>query len=81
MIWDKQEQDLELFEFVQKLISLRKKIPALGNKGEFHIIESNTETNHIIYEKRSKNESIFIAINNSEQPIQIRFLFWQKMMK
>ncbi|MDH5164260.1 glycoside hydrolase family 13 protein [Heyndrickxia oleronia] len=78
MIWDKQEQDLELFEFVQKLISLRKKVPALGNKGEFHIIESNTETNHIIYEKRSKNESIFIAINNSEQPIQIKTPFLAK---
>ncbi|WP_440705823.1 glycoside hydrolase family 13 protein [Heyndrickxia oleronia] len=78
MIWDKQEQDLELFEFVQKLISLRKKVPALGNKGEFHIIESNTETNHIIYEKRSKNESIFIAINNSEQSIQIKIPFLAK---
>lgn len=78
MIWDKQEQDLELFEFVQKLISLRKKVPALGNKGEFNIIESNTETNHIIYEKRSKNESIFIAINNSEQPIQISIPFLAK---
>nr|WP_259547491.1 glycoside hydrolase family 13 protein [Heyndrickxia oleronia] len=78
MIWDKQEQDLELFEFVQKLISLRKNVPALGNKGEFHIIESNTETNHIIYEKRSKNESIFIAINNSEQSIQIKIPFLAK---
>lgn len=78
MIWDKQEQDLELFEFVQKLISLRKKVPALGNKGEFHIIESNTETNHIIYEKRNKNESIFIAINNSEEPIHINLPFLAK---
>jgi cyclomaltodextrinase / maltogenic alpha-amylase / neopullulanase len=72
MIWEEERQDLELLEFVKKLIQLRKEHPTFSNGGEFRFLEANNETNHIIYQKRSKDETIIIAINNSDDVINIR---------
>lgn len=71
MVWDEEEQDLELFSFVKKLISLRKKYKALGSQGEFKILETNNKTNHIIYSKKSNDEMIIIAINNSNEKVEV----------
>ncbi|PMC34393.1 alpha-glycosidase [Bacillus sp. UMB0899] len=71
MVWDKEEQDLELLSFVKKLISLRKRYKVLGNYGEFEILETNNRTNHIIYSKKSNDEMIIIAINNSSKKIEV----------
>ncbi|MBD8069538.1 alpha-glycosidase [Bacillus sp. PS06] len=71
MVWDEADQDKDLLQFVKKVISLRKEYPAFGNHGEFKMLETNRETNHIIYSKRSKDEEIFIAINNSAEDITV----------
>ncbi|WP_141432316.1 alpha-glycosidase [Bacillus sp. 03113] len=75
MIWDKDKQDLELFNYVKKLISIRKEHTAFGNDGEFKFIESNPNTNHIIYSKQSIDETLIIAVNNSIGKIKISIPF------
>ncbi|MGM7719956.1 alpha-glycosidase [Metabacillus sp. Hm71] len=75
MIWDKNEQDRELFTFVKKLILLRKKHSAFGNSGKFTFLETNTNTNHIIYSKQSADETIIIVINNSQNNIHVTIPF------
>ncbi|WP_332630494.1 alpha-glycosidase [Halalkalibacter flavus] len=71
MIWNEEEQDLGLLEFVKKVIALRSEHVVLGNNGEFTILETNVETNHVIYSKKSDDETILIAINNSDKDVQI----------
>ncbi|MBM6617114.1 alpha-glycosidase [Bacillus suaedaesalsae] len=72
MIWDKDKQDLELFNFVKKLISLRQTEPAFGNQGSFQFIEANDESNHIIYKKTFENESLLFVMNNSNTNIEVK---------
>ncbi|MBP3038806.1 alpha-glycosidase [Bacillaceae bacterium Marseille-Q3522] len=67
MVWDKKKQDRELFHFVKKLISLRKKYPVLGNDGGFTILEAD----HFIYAKKAAKETIIISINNTDVPLAV----------
>ncbi|MBT2734634.1 alpha-glycosidase [Bacillus sp. ISL-7] len=71
MNWDEEEQNLELFHTVQKLISLRKEYAAFRNEGKFTFLETNADTNHIIYSKQSAGETIIIAINNSADKLGV----------
>ncbi|TWD94526.1 maltogenic amylase-like enzyme [Neobacillus bataviensis] len=71
MIWDEEEQNLELFHTVQKLILLRKEHTAFGNEGKFMVLETNNSTNHIIYSKQSGDETIIITINNSTDKLDV----------
>ena len=66
MIWEEDKQDRDLFEYVAKLIDLRKNIPAFGNSGTLEFVETNDKENYIIYKKTNQNESIYFIINNSE---------------
>ncbi|RBW69820.1 alpha-glycosidase [Bacillus taeanensis] len=71
MVWNENEQDRELFNMVKKLITLRKEHAAFGNEGEFKFLETNNETNHVVYSKKTANETIIIAINNSSDKINV----------
>lgn len=71
MIWEKDKQDHDLFEFFQKLISLRNTEKAFGNRGCLRFEETNDDTNHILYSKTYQNEKILIAVNNSDQTLTV----------
>nr|BAA02521.1 neopullulanase [Bacillus sp. KSM-1876] len=71
MVWDESDQDSELLNFFRSLIALRRNYPAFGNKGLVEVMETNRETNHIIYAKKSSQETIVIAINNSSEKIKV----------
>lgn len=71
MIWNKNEQDSELFDFLRKLIALRKNYDSFGTRGHLEVVETNKETNHIIYSKKTSEETIIIAINNSNKKIKV----------
>jgi cyclomaltodextrinase / maltogenic alpha-amylase / neopullulanase len=75
MIWEKEKQDRDLFNHVKKLISLRKKYPAFGSRGELKFVEANDQTNHFIYTKIYENEMIIFAINHSENNLLIPLPF------
>ncbi|TLS37865.1 alpha-glycosidase [Pseudalkalibacillus caeni] len=71
MIWDEENQDIELFSFVKRLIDLRKNEPAFGNNGELHFLYA--EDRKLVYEKKLDNESLLFIINNSEHDESIDF--------
>ncbi|CAG9623433.1 alpha-glycosidase [Sutcliffiella rhizosphaerae] len=71
MEWDKEKQDVDMFEFVKKLTTLRKAFPVFGNHGQLRFIEANNETNHLIYEKHSGEETILFIINNSKEELVV----------
>ncbi len=71
MIWDDQEQNQELLNYVQVLIHLRKSEPVFGNGGSFRFMYANNENNSIIYEKYNDNKRIVFVVNNSAQQVSI----------
>ncbi len=70
MVWNEKQQDRKLFSYVQKLISFRNKITAFG-MGTFSFVESQNETNHIVYKKTYEDETLLFFINNSRKKITI----------
>ncbi|WP_174614321.1 glycoside hydrolase family 13 protein [Virgibacillus ihumii] len=73
MVWNTDEQDLELREFIKKLIQLRKSEPAFGSNGSFRFTESDNESNSIVYEKRFGDEKIVFIINPSNRSLRRPF--------
>ncbi|MFA9556391.1 alpha-glycosidase [Evansella sp. AB-rgal1] len=70
MEWDENKQDLELFRFVQKLISLRKSYDAFGSKGEFRFL--SVDGNTVVYEKVSESvERLVFVLNNSDEVVEV----------
>lgn len=72
MIWEEDKQDRDLFRHLQKLISLRKQLPAFGNRSKLRFIEAVNETNHVIYEKTNGDTTLLFFINNSDKEIAIQ---------
>lgn len=71
MVWDDQEQNQELLNYVQELIHLRKTEPVFGNGGSFRFIYANDDNNSIIYEKYNDDKRIVFVVNNSAQQVSI----------
>lgn len=64
MVWDKANQNQELFELYKKLIAIRKNHSALA-RGEFTTTLVDPETNVYSYVRSHEDERIFIGLNNS----------------
>ena len=71
MIWDENEQNLKLFNYVRLLINLRKTEPTFGNGGSFRFIHTDNENNCIIYEKYNDMKRLIFIVNNSDMQIAI----------
>ncbi len=67
MEWDPDKQDLDLRQFIQNLIQLRKETPAFGAEGRFEFLHIFEESNSIVYQKQTGNEKLIFVINNSDQ--------------
>jgi cyclomaltodextrinase / maltogenic alpha-amylase / neopullulanase len=69
MVWEEENQDLELQGFVKQLLQLRKEHKALS-RGEigFHVREDC-----LAFEKHYGDETLFIIINNSDEPGTFEF--------
>ncbi|WP_318617996.1 glycoside hydrolase family 13 protein [Sporosarcina sp. YIM B06819] len=71
MIWDDQEQNEDLLNYVRSLIHLRKTEPVFGNGGSFRFLYANNENDCIIYEKYNDDKRIVIVVNNSVKSLTI----------
>ncbi|MGA9287950.1 MAG: glycoside hydrolase family 13 protein [Anaerobacillus sp.] len=69
MIWDKEKQDTNLFQFLKMLINLRKKHPAFGHRGSFEIVSSAESV--IQYKKETEGETLFFLLNSSNETVTI----------
>ncbi|WP_226658601.1 glycoside hydrolase family 13 protein [Pseudalkalibacillus hwajinpoensis] len=69
MNWNGNEQDSELFQFLQTLVSLRKQHSAFGNEGHFEVIDADETL--IQYQKQGKNETLLFLLNNSPNKVSV----------
>lgn len=63
MEWDKDKQDLELFDFYKKLIELRKSHPAL-RAGSIRFLLAEEGGTKLAYERRINDENVLVFLNN-----------------
>lgn len=66
MIWDEEKQDRDMFEFLQKLIDLKKNFKQFKSTN-INWIKANKEEDILIY----KREDITIILNNSSNNLNI----------
>lgn len=71
MIWDKEQQDLEMFDYLKKLISIRKSYPAMRSH-ELQWISVNDEQDYVIFKKIYQEEEIYVILNNSKKKQKIK---------
>lgn len=69
MEWDESKQDLELFNHIQALLSLRQNHKILANDGEIKFIYADEQT--LVYERSTEEESVWILLNASEHSAEL----------
>lgn len=70
MVWEKEKQNRELFDFFKLLIALRKERPALRS-GRFRMLKASGDDGSLIYERLDGKEHFTIWMNNSDQPLTL----------
>lgn len=70
MIWDSDKIDTDVLNYYKSLIRLRNNHPSLRN-GEFVTVYKDDNKEVLVYKKVFKDETIFIALNNSEEEVTI----------
>lgn len=72
MEWDPAKQDRDLFAFYQKLIAIRKDLPALRT-GSIHFCVAEAKGSKLAYERRLSEQSVLVLLNNDSvgQTIQV----------
>lgn len=71
MVWNKDEQDTDLYKYYKKLISLRHRFISL-RRGDFHPLIIDEIKNTYGFVRRYKGESVVVIINNSPQAQEYR---------
>ncbi|MEQ6375444.1 alpha-glycosidase [Bacillaceae bacterium S4-13-56] len=66
MVWEEKDQDRELFNYLQKLLKLRKDVPAFGNNSTFKFLYTNDDTNVVVYEKTSGSQRLLFILNRND---------------
>ncbi|MNZ67950.1 Cyclomaltodextrinase [compost metagenome] len=64
MIWEKQNQDLDLLTFYKKCIKLRKDHPALIS-GAFRVQSAEKGSSLLVYERQEGEDHLIVAMNAS----------------
>ena len=65
MIWDKDKQNRDLFNYVKALINLRKSDDVFANNSTFKFVAVDDGTNNLIFEKYNDKKHIYFIVNNS----------------
>lgn|SRR5690625_1598293 len=73
MIWDEEKQNRELFNYVRALIHLRKSDDIFANNAQFSFIQTDDETNSVIFEKRNEHKRVIFIVNNSDDVLESTF--------
>ena len=71
MVWEEEKQDLSLKEFFKKMIRIRKNNPEL-REIDLNWLETNDDTNVLLYQKSLNNQSSIVLINNNPHKIVVQ---------
>ncbi len=77
MIWDEEEQDREMFDYLKQLIHLRKTHPSLTSP-DLEWLSTNDEDSYVVFKKESDVETTYVVINNSNKKQMINLSFMPK---
>jgi cyclomaltodextrinase / maltogenic alpha-amylase / neopullulanase len=70
MVWEEEKQDLDMFQYLKRLIELRKQYASF-KAVDLTWLDSSDETNHLVYKKQSENETTYFIINNQNQELNL----------
>ena len=79
MLWDKNKQNGEIFDYYKKWIKIHKKYSSLKN-GEFKTIYVNDDANVYIFKRFNEHEELYIAFNFSNNNISLDYLNDKKVI-
>ena len=66
MIWDKDSQDREMFDYLKQLIHLRKTYKAISSS-ELEWIQASDTGSYLIFKKQLNDEIIYVILNNNNK--------------
>lgn len=75
MVWDKNKQNKELFEHIQKLLQLRRENPLLANVGELSFIDPEYHNTCLAYTKSSGEKTIIVILNTGNEKVRYTLPF------
>jgi cyclomaltodextrinase / maltogenic alpha-amylase / neopullulanase len=70
MEWDKENQNTDLFNHIQKLIQLRQDHPLLRNAGELSFVAPDHHDKCLAYTKSDSDKTILVILNTSSQSLE-----------
>ncbi|MDN6113237.1 MAG: alpha-glycosidase, partial [Tetragenococcus halophilus] len=71
MVWKEDEQDQELFQFVKKLIALRKTWQKMISQARMDWQETNEENGLLILERKLNGETLQAIFNTGKQEMNL----------
>ena len=77
MIWDEEEQDRDMFDYLKQLIHLRKTHSSLTSPN-LEWLSTNDEDSYVVFKKESDVETTYVVINNSNKKQMINLSFMPK---
>ncbi|HAX73537.1 MAG TPA: alpha-glycosidase [Firmicutes bacterium] len=66
MIWDENKQDRYIFDYLKKLIEVRRNYPTMRST-ELEWIEANDKKDYLIFKKTKGDEQLIVVVNNSQK--------------
>ncbi len=69
MVWEKEEQNLDLFEHVQKLVRIRGEQPLLANNGDLRFISDGSDDGCLVYTKSDSGKNAVVILNTSSEAV------------
>lgn len=69
MIWEEENQDLDMLAFIKQLIRIRKSHEILRHKGELCFLQENVHEDVLLYKRYDETESYYILINRSSKEL------------
>ncbi|NTK99721.1 alpha-glycosidase [Enterococcus faecium] len=68
MIWEKEEQDLELFGFIKELVSLRKQLSKIISEGSTQWLIVYDRVDKLYFTRELEGQIIYVYFNQSKEP-------------
>ncbi|HHA4365583.1 glycoside hydrolase family 13 protein [Enterococcus faecium] len=68
MIWEKEEQDLELFGFIKELVSLRKQLSKIISEGSTQWLIVYDREDKLYFTRELEEQIIYVYFNQSKEP-------------
>lgn len=68
MVWDKRQQDEEMFQFSQKLVKMRREYTQLWSKGRIEFNPLDEMSDLIIFKRHYRDTTVTCVFNTGTQP-------------